>query len=250
MNPTPVSPLISFSIILGMFICILSTILIFFNGLTNLPLTNKRKLKVIFLLGFVLLFWAALAITLAVDGFFVNDPSPEFQFPTIVLIFIPVILGAIVLISSKPFKLILDAVPLQWIIGIQSIRTAGIVFLILYFQHLLPGQFALPAGLGDMLVGITAPFVAYLYYAKKKNAKKIAILWNITGTLDLILALAFGFLTSPSPVQLFALDNPNRFIGMYPLVLVPAFAVPLFILYHFYTFRRLNAKTINQMVHT
>jgi hypothetical protein len=242
MNLLVISPAISFSIISGMFIALVLTILVFYQGLLNMPVTNAYRIKAISILGVVLLFWAVLAIILATDGFFVTQSATKFQFSTILYIFIPVILGVIVLKYLNSFKTILNAIPVHWIIGIQFLRATGAVFLILYFQDLLPGQFALPAGIGDVLVGISAPLVAYLYYNKTRHAKKIAMVWNIAGTLDLVLALSFGFLTSPSPIQLFAIDNPNRMIGTYPLVLVPAFAVPLFLLHHIYTFRKLKLK--------
>jgi hypothetical protein len=41
-----------------------------------------------------------------------------------------------------------------------------------------------------------------------------------------------GFLTSPSPFQLFAFDLPNELIRQFPLVLVPVFLVPVSVLLH------------------
>jgi len=41
-----------------------------------------------------------------------------------------------------------------------------------------------------------------------------------------------GFLTTPGPFQVFALDNPNTGVGTYPLVMIPAFAVPLSLILH------------------
>ena len=45
------------------------------------------------------------------------------------------------------------------------------------------------------------------------------------------LALA-GFLTSPTPFQVLALDHPNLLVSRYPLVLIPAFMVPLSSIMH------------------
>ena len=242
MNLNVISPVISFSIILGMFVTLIFTILALNKGLLNMRVTNGYRVKFISLYGAILLGWVVLAIILARNGFFVSQSDTKFKFPTIVYTFLPIIMGVFILKYSHSFQEILNSIPLHWLIGIQFLRTTGVIFLILYFKHLVPGQFALPAGIGDFFVGITAPLVAYLYYKKKRNAKQIAKLWNIIGTLDLVLALTFGFLTSPTPIQIFALDNPNRLIGSYPLVLVPAFAVPLFILYHIYTFKKLKKE--------
>jgi hypothetical protein len=43
---------------------------------------------------------------------------------------------------------------------VQSWRIAGFTFVVLYAVGLLPGVFALPAGWGDIAIGLTAPFAA------------------------------------------------------------------------------------------
>jgi hypothetical protein len=43
-------------------------------------------------------------------------------------------------------------------------------------------------------------------------------------------------------LQLLALDNPNLLITAYPLVMVPAFAVPLAIMLHILSLRQLNRR--------
>jgi hypothetical protein len=45
--------------------------------------------------------------------------------------------------------------------------------------------------------------------------------------------------SSPTPFQMIALDHPNRNIATYPLVMIPAFAVPLSILLHALSLRQL-----------
>jgi hypothetical protein len=50
--------------------------------------------------------------------------------------------------------------------------------------------------------------------------------------VDLVVAVTTGFLSSPSPIQKFAFDNPNTLITAFPLVMIPVFLVPLAILLH------------------
>ena len=81
-------------------------------------------------------------------------------------------------------KQILDAVPQSWIVGVQLYRALGVIFLILYAGDRLPGLFAWPAGLGDILVGLLAPFVAMAYARRpEENARTVAA-WNIFGLAD------------------------------------------------------------------
>jgi hypothetical protein len=59
--------------------------------------------------------------------------------------------------SMRQFALSLNPRTLTFL---QSWRFAGYTLLALYFLGLLPGGFALPAGWGDVAIGITAPFAA------------------------------------------------------------------------------------------
>jgi hypothetical protein len=137
---------------------------------------------------------------------------------------------------SQTFRNLLAVTSRHWMLGIQVFRVLGGIFLIGYVQGLLPGTFALPAGIGDTLTGITAPLVAYWSYKKGKGARFIAYLWNIFSTVDLIDALLLGalvsFKTEPGAALLVAL----------PFVLIPAFGVPRSLLLHGYTFWLLGKR--------
>ena len=115
---------------------------------------------------------------------------------------------------------------------LQFYRVLGAIFVVLYAERHLPGIFALPAGLGDSLVGVLAPFVAAsLARSPEESAPKVR-LWNLLGIADLVIAVTLGFLTPPSPLQVAAFDRPSGLIAMFPLSLIPVFAVPLSILLH------------------
>ncbi len=96
-------------------------------------------------------------------------------------------------------------------------------------RHALPAVFGLPAGCGDLFIGVTAPLAAASWSSGKKSGKAVFVLWNGLGLLDLIIALSTGVLaafTSSGPVTM----APMR---LFPLSLVPAFGVPLAFILHF-----------------
>lgn len=124
----------------------------------------------------------------------------------------------------------------------QLYRVAGAIFLVAYAQGLMPGAFALPAGLGDVAVGLTAPLVAYVSARRGRSAHRLAVAWNLLGIADLVVAVTMGFLTSPSAFQQLALDQPNVLISRYPFVLIPTFAVPVSILLHLLSLWRLRRE--------
>lgn len=190
--------------------------------------------------GIFLAGWLALAMALGMQGFFL--PSPDEQIPSIAYSAIPLVIGIGFLFASTAFQKTIDAMPQHWIIGVQIYRILGIDFLILYFQQQIPGVFAIPAEMGDVLIGITAPLVAFLYLKKHAWSRGLAIFWNFAGIFDLTLAVALGVLSSPGPLQLLSMQSPNELITAFPLVLIPTFAVPLSILLHIYSLRVLLDK--------
>jgi hypothetical protein len=179
----------------------------------------------------VLAVWYGLVTYLSMHGVF--QATPDVKFPAILLaVFLPIAGGLWLIVRSKTMAAVVDATPLSWLVAIQTYRVAGIVFLILLSMHRLPAAFALPAGKGDILVGLLAVPVAWMIHKGSRAAIPAAYAWNILGILDFVVALATGFLTSPGRFQMVALGDPNLLVSIYPLVMVPAFLVPLSSILH------------------
>lgn len=147
-------------------------------------------------------------------------------------VFVPLGVGLWLLCRSDTVAKVIDATPASWLVGVQAYRVVGGIFLVMWSHGLLPGQFALPAGAGDVLVGVLAIVVAAILARRVSGARTAAYGWNALGIFDLLLALTLGFLSSPGRFQLLALDNPNILTTAYPTVLIPAFAVPLSLILH------------------
>ena len=64
--------------------------------------------------------------------------------------------------------------------------------------------------------------------------------WNIFGLVDFTIAVGIGLATAPGPFQLIVPSIPNTGVGLYPTVLIPAFAVPSSILLHVLSLRQLR----------
>jgi len=101
-------------------------------------------------------------------------------------------------------------------------------FVVLYAYGILPGVFALPAGWGDVAIGITAPFVA-IYLAG--NAERKAS-YKLLGMLDLVTAVTLGVLASPAPVGILGHGVTTEAMTLLPLSVIPTFAVPLLLILH------------------
>ena len=186
-------------------------------------------------IGLALLVWFAAVLLLAPGGFFLA--LSLHPIPNIGLLFVPMIVGITLLTKSSAFQKLVDDIYQPWLIGVQVTRVMGVVFLTLYARGLMPAEFAIPSGIGDVIIGATAPIVAAILFLNLPFSKIVAIVWNIVGFADLTLAIILGFLTSPTPYQLLALDRPNHFLFAFPLAFVPMFAVPLSLLLHLFSLR-------------
>jgi hypothetical protein len=118
-------------------------------------------------------------------------------------------------------------------IAIQAYRVVGAFFLVEFWQGRLPPAFALPAGLGDVLVGVLAPWVAWQFGGKKPYANKAGVAWNLLGILDLVSALSLGTLHAPTSLGILAGDITTRSLTQYPLCLIPFWVVPISLMLHF-----------------
>ena len=173
--------------------------------------------------------WFAAAVVLGAAGVF--EAATDREVPLIALgIAVPLIAGMVALARRPDLT---DDLSLRWLIGVQAYRVLGAAFLVAWLDGRMPAAFALPAGLGDVAIGLAAPFVA-------TRSDRARVIWNVLGIVDLVVAVTMGFLTSPSPFQQLALDDPNLAISRFPFVLVPVFAVPLSVLLHLVALRRLT----------
>jgi hypothetical protein len=189
--------------------------------------------------------WLAIDAALGAIGVFAADvtrPVPGIA-PGMAL----PILGSVWLLGrSEGVRRLLASVPLRRLIGVQVYRVAGGVFILAWASGRMPAAFALPAGLGDIAVGVTAPIAAARLDEHSPRSVARAVLWNIAGIADLVVAVTLGALTSPTPFEPIAVGHPNMLISRLPFVLIPVFAVPLSVLLHVATLRRLRAPNPDQ----
>jgi hypothetical protein len=180
--------------------------------------------------GLILFLWLLSVLLLGWGGAFMR-PNGSLPIPILLAIAIPVGLFLIAFRISNRFQSWILTADLRLITGVQAWRFGGFAFLVLHTLNLLPGYFAWPAGLGDMAIGATAPFmVASLIRNPGFVNNKRFVVWNVLGILDLVTAVTLGGLgpflfpdVSTTAASLMA---------RLPLSLIPTFFVPIFILLH------------------
>ena len=208
-------------------------------GLESTELTPRQRRTTWLAIIIPHTFWFAVVWSAAIHGVFRLSASPPPAPMLPLAIFLPVIIGAPLLLFSKRVGHVLDVMPATWLIALQLYRVFGGWALAAWLHGLLPGLAALPAGTGDVLTGLFAVPVAIAVASGTDRGRKAALAWNIFGLADFAVAVTLGLVTSPGRFQLIVPNVPSINAGAYPYVLTPAFVVPGSILLHALSLRQL-----------
>lgn len=190
--------------------------------------------------GGALIAWLALVFVLGANGSFARPPG-SVPVPIIVGVLAPIIVFLAAFRLSRSFYNLVLSADLRLMAGMQAWRFAGLGFLALYAHGVLPGFFAWPAGLGDMAIGVTAPWVILALIQRPSfKSSPLFVVWNLFGILDLIVAVTTGALSSGLAPGITGAVTTSPMAHL-PLVLIPAYLVPLFIMLHLATLFQISA---------
>jgi hypothetical protein len=178
--------------------------------------------------------WLVVSALLAGAGVYSQDPGnavPWFLVAvagTLIALLLAIripLVSRILADPSMPARLVLP----------HTLRVVGVLFLIVMALGHLPAAFALPAGLGDIAIGVAAPFVARRL--ARSNDAAGAVRFNVLGILDLGVAGVIGFLL----LGLVEVTPSTAPLTLLPLALIPTTAVPLTVALHIVSLRRLRS---------
>ena len=175
--------------------------------------------------------WAALSLILNVFGVFTNPPDKP-PLPLLVSVIGPPVLFGIAYALSPSVRTLSLSLDLRLLTAMQAWRIIGAMFLVLMTFRLLPGTFAWPAGIGDIIVGAYAPFVILAISRRTPGWRKHVVLLNILGLLDFVGAIGGGVLSGNSPIGILRGDVTADIMQELPLSMIPTFAVPFWIILH------------------
>lgn len=176
--------------------------------------------------------WLLAILILGSNGAFVGAPgSPPLAL--LVAFVAPIAASVIAFRVSTGFRTFVLNFDPRVLVAMQAWRFGGFAFISLYAHSILPGYFAWPAGLGDMAIGFTAPWILVgLMQSRAFASSRRFITWNLLGLLDLTVAMSLGAIGS----FLIAGDGGSITtapMAELPLVLIPVYMVPLFVMMHF-----------------
>lgn len=193
-----------------------------YRGALIVGRSRRSALRVAAVAGAGWTAWIAVIWALAGAGLFHRSPTqPQPWIP------VAVVFGVIIAVAASRLPAVQSTVAdpgAPRLLALpQALRVVGVVFLIAMAMGRIPAAFAMPAGIGDVVTGLVAPFAL----------RSGRVLWlNIVGLLDLVVALTMGFLTGVGQGQVLTVSPSSEPVGLLPLVLIPLTAVPLAIALH------------------
>lgn len=184
----------------------------------------------------VLAAWLATAFALAATGVMARAP---FLVPAFIVLGVAV--PVLAYRRSTAMRALVDALPPRLPILLQTTRAAfGALFLVELAAGTLPDYFAERAGVGDLVVGILAPLAALAWPARTRLRRAASVAFHVLGLADLAIVVAsaqIGLLAWHDPLLQAALPR-------LPYSLLPTFVVPLLVLAHLTSLRRLRAANM------
>jgi hypothetical protein len=150
-----------------------------------------------------------------------------------VLCALPLLSVGLIALTSARARAALLAIPQPILIGVNSLRVLGVLFLLLALAGRLSGPFPYFAGFGDIITGLIALPLA-LGSARSGQISSAAIWrWNVFGALDLIVAITLGLTSANgSPLHLLHAGVGSQAVQFLPYCLIPTVLVPFYLITH------------------
>ncbi len=192
---------------------------------------NDRRSSVRSIVSVALALWFGPVFLLGAQGAFIGRAGSP-PLPIFFGFAIPLVVFFVAYFGWDAFRAMVLGADLRLVAAIQGWRWAGLGFLSLYAHAVLPGLFAFPAGLGDVAIGVSAPWIVLgLIRHPAFVTSRRFVTWNILGIVDLVLAVSLGTICSGFIPGITGNVTTGPMTQL-PLVLIPAYFVPLFMILH------------------
>jgi len=174
------------------------------------------------------LIWMAITGVIGTLGLY-EYPRNGSHLSVLITVLIPTALFALLFIFSPAIRIWTRQLNLAMLTLPHAWRTVGFTFLAGWYYGILPAGFAAPAGFGDFIIGIAAPFIAVALWLQWSGAIHAAVWFHILGMTDLFFALLTGMTGFGIPDERMTATDP---MTTFPLVIIPTVFVPLLLVAH------------------
>ena len=185
----------------------------------------------------VLSIWILLLMVLGFSGV-LNDFS-SFP-PRMILVLIVPMLAIVWFTATGSSDDFLSKMPAAWIVKMQGFRVIVEIFIWWAFiDKLLPIQMTFEGRNFDILVGLSAPLVAFWYLKEDKKKPLWVLIWNILGLILLFNIIIIAVLSMPTPKQYFFDGPANTIVATFPWILLPGILVMLAFALHLLSIKQM-----------
>lgn len=194
-------------------------------------------MKAVITFSIISVVWLFIQACLGYFGFYQGVRTEPFRFLVAVP---PTILFILVLFISKKGKIWINTLDIKALTLVHIVRIP-VEFILygLFIYKMLPELATFSGRNFDILAGISAPFIYYFGFVKKRIGRNGIILWNVISLLLLLNIVINAILSIPAPFQKLAFDQPNIALFYFPFIWLPVFIVPLVLFSHLATIYKL-----------
>ena len=179
---------------------------------------------------FLSLGWLLITALLAGQGLFLNTAAFP---PRIFLAIGSPLLLIFYLFSTSAGRNHLAKLQQRDLVLIHTVRIPVELILFGLFQAgAIPELMTFAGRNFDILAGLSAPFVYYFAYVRKRLSDSWVGVWNLLCLGLLLNIVIHAILSAPLPFQQLAFDQPNVAVLHFPFIWLPALVVPLVLFAH------------------
>lgn len=189
----------------------------------------------------IIVLWLTLQSFISLTGFYTKTDTLPPRF--ILLVGPPLLLIAFLFIATRGRKY-LDGLDVKFMTLLHTVRIPVELVLFWLFAHrAVPELMTFEGQNFDILSGITAPILFYLGFVKNMISKNIIVAWNFICLGLLFNIVITAILSAPTPFQKFGFEQPNIGVLYFPFTWLPGAVVPLVLLSHLASIRKLLLPT-------
>lgn len=224
------------------YLLLLSCILVigkgFHKALQNMSATPKQTKR--FLTGYYIfiVLWLAYISALDMSGALdINARPPRLP----LLVILPAFSMIAYFFTAKRFKAVIAAFPFQLTVYYQSFRVlVELLILGAFLKGMGPVHVTFEGYNFDILAGITAPIVGWLFFSRKIISTKVLLAWNIACVL-LLANIVFIFITLVYDPTLWGFTETPISASLFtmPYIYIAAFYMPSAVFMHVFCINRI-----------
>jgi len=203
-----------------------------FTGLFFLQANKYFKV-----VSIIMILWLVLQTVLAEKGFYTKNSGMP---PRLAAAVLPPVLFILVCFTTPAGRRYMDTLNPRILTWLHVVRIpVEFILYTLMIHHLVPAIMTFEGRNFDIISGLTAPFIAYFGYNKKRLSKTVLLIWNFLCLVLLVNVVYYGLLSAPTEIQRYSFDQPNIAVLYFPFIWLPSFIVPLVLFSHLVCIRDL-----------